>query len=224
MSLELNANILTQLSYLIPILISAVLGFFIGFERKQRYKEAGIRTHALVCMGSALLMIVSKYAFSDSGDFDASRVAAQIVTGIGFLGAGTIVFRKQTIYGLTTAAGIWTTAGVGMAAGGGLYILAILSTLLIIAIQYLLHMKWSVFETKKIYRLNIYFKNNDNEAAQIKEIFKVEHFHKVQIERHDDSVNCNVTIDTPTLYPSEKLNAIIKENPYIISIHRIEED
>lgn len=224
MSPELKAQLLQQLTYLIPIVISAILGFFIGFERKQRSKEAGVRTHALVCMGSALLMIVSKYAFSDSGDFDASRVAAQIVTGIGFLGAGTIVFRKQTIHGLTTAAGIWATAGVGMAAGGGLYILATLSALLIIAIQYILHIQIPLFEVRKIYRLNIYFKNNNNEAAEIKEIFKVEHFHKVQIERNNDSVNCNVTIDTPTLYPSEKLNAIIKEHPYIISIYRIEED
>ncbi len=224
MTPELKAKILQQLTYLVPIVISAILGFFIGFERKQRYKEAGIRTHALVCMGSALMMVVSKYAFSDSGDFDASRVAAQIVTGIGFLGAGTIVFRKQTIHGLTTAAGIWTTAGVGMAAGGGLYILATLSALLIIAIQYLLHIRCSLFETRKVYRLNVYFKNNDNEAAEIKEIFKVEHFHKVQIERNNDSVNCNVTLDTPTLYSSEVLSSIIKEHPYIISIYRIEED
>ncbi len=109
---------------LIPLLLSAVLGFLIGFERKLRFKEAGIRTHAIVCIGSALMMVVSKYAFGEMQS-DAARVAAQIVSGVGFLGAGIIVYRKQEIHGLTTAAGVWATAGVGMACGGGLYIVAI---------------------------------------------------------------------------------------------------
>ena len=97
-----------QLEYLIPSLVAAFLGSVIGFERKKRSKEAGIRTHALVCMGSSLMMVISKYAFSDSGDFDAARVAAQIVTGIGFLGAGTIVFKNRSIIpdAWTSAAGL----------------------------------------------------------------------------------------------------------------------
>ena len=93
--------------YLVRILYAVVLGFAIGFERKLRFKEAGIRTHTIVCAGSALIMVVSKYAFSDSPDFDASRVAAQIVSGIGFLGAGMIIYRRQAVHGLTTAAGVW---------------------------------------------------------------------------------------------------------------------
>ena len=106
-----------ELKYLIGVLVSVVLGFAIGFERKLRYKEAGIRTHTIVCVGSALIMVVSKYGFGDSAEADASRVAAQIVSGIGFLGAGIIVYRRHEIRGLTTAAGVWATAGVGMAAG-----------------------------------------------------------------------------------------------------------
>ena len=97
--------ILNQLEYLIGVVVAVVLGFAIGFERKLRFKEAGIRTHTIVCVGSALIMVVSKYAF-EGQEADASRVAAQIVSGIGFLGAGIIMFRGQKLYGLTTAAGI----------------------------------------------------------------------------------------------------------------------
>ncbi len=217
-------GILEQLQYFLPVLASAFFGFVIGFERKKRSKEAGIRTHALVCMGSALMMVISKYAFNDSGDFDAARVAAQIVTGIGFLGAGTIVFKNRSIHGLTTAAGIWATAGVGMATGGGLYVLAACATVLIVFIQFVLHIDCWLLSTKKIYRLHIFFKNDNDEANQIKDLFDVKHFHQVHITRESDSVTCDVTIDTPMLYSSERLNQIVKENPYILSIQRIEED
>lgn len=216
--------LMQQLEYLIPILVAAFLGAVIGFERKKRSKEAGIRTHALVCMGSALMMVISKYAFSDSGDFDAARVAAQIVTGIGFLGAGTIVFKNRSIHGLTTAAGIWTAAGVGMASGGGLYVLAAGATVLVVFIQFVLHIDCKLLSTRKIYRLHIYFKNDNDEANEIKELFEVKHFHQVHISRDNGSVTCDVTIDTPMLYSSERLNKIIKDHPYILSIHRIEED
>ena len=115
---------LEELEYLASVLLAVGLGFAIGYERKLRYKEAGIRTHTIVCAGSALIMVVSKYGFGDSVDADASRVAAQIVSGIGFLGAGIIVYRKHEIHGLTTAAGVWATSGVGMAAGAGMYLFA----------------------------------------------------------------------------------------------------
>ncbi len=214
---------LKQLEYLIPVLVAAFLGAVIGFERKKRSKEAGIRTHALVCMGSALMMVISKYAFSGN-DFDAARVAAQIVTGIGFLGAGTIVFKNRSIHGLTTAAGIWAAAGVGMACGGSLYAVAAGATLLIVFIQFVLHIDCRLLSTRKIYRLHIYFKNENDEANKIKDLFEVKHFHQVHITRENDTVTCDVTIDTPMLYSSERLNSIMKDNPYILSIHRIEED
>lgn len=146
-----------ELKYLISILIAVVLGFAIGFERKLRFKEAGIRTHTIVCVGSALIMVVSKYGFGDSPDYDASRVAAQIVSGIGFLGAGIIVYRKHEIRGLTTAAGVWATAGVGMAAGAELYIVAAGAAVIIIAVQCLLHAKCKLFQTKKYTQIKIRF-------------------------------------------------------------------
>ena len=128
-----------EYDFLIRIFCAAVLGGLIGLEREYRAKEAGFRTHFLVAMGSALFMIVSAYGFTDSltsdlQRWDVSRVAAQVVSGIGFIGAGTIIFRKaeNVVVGLTTAAGLWVTAAIGLACGGGMYVLAIGSTLMVL--------------------------------------------------------------------------------------------
>lgn len=114
---------------LLRLAVAGMLGTLIGLEREYRAKEAGMRTHFLVALGSCLIMIVSQYGFGDNYA-DASRVAAQIVSGIGFLGAGIIIFRKEAVQGLTTAAGLWVSAGIGMAVGGGMYILGVASTVL----------------------------------------------------------------------------------------------
>ena len=117
----------------------------IGFERKARLKEAGVRTHLIVALGAALITIVSKYGFFDLALFaegikaDPTRIAAQIVSGVGFLGAGMIFMRHRTLTGLTTAAGIWTTAGIGMAVGCGLYAVSLFSTALVVLTQLMLH-------------------------------------------------------------------------------------
>ena len=95
------------------VIVASVLGYMIGYERKNRDKSAGMRTHAIVALGAALMMVVSKYGFYDVEKVDSSRVAAQIVSGVGFLGAGVIFVRNNTVSGLTTAAGLWTTAGSG---------------------------------------------------------------------------------------------------------------
>ena len=108
--------------------LAAVLGMAIGIERTYRAKTAGIRTHFLVALGSALFMIVSRYGFGGTGD--PGRVAAQIVSGIGFLGAGTIIVQKHAIHGLTTAAGMWVAAGIGMASAAGLYVISLSATVL----------------------------------------------------------------------------------------------
>lgn len=128
-----------QLECLFRIIIAAILGLLIGHERKNRNKSAGIRTHAIVALGAALIMVVSKYGFSDIPSYDAARVAAQVVSGVGFLGAGVIFVRNNLVNGLTTAAGMWATAGVGLAIGSGLYVLGILTALFIIVLQTLMH-------------------------------------------------------------------------------------
>ena len=125
--------------FILRIFVAALLGGAIGLEREYRAKEAGMRTHFLVALGSALFMIVSAYGFegalgSPEHRWDVSRVAAQVVSGIGFIGAGTIIFHKSenVVRGLTTAAGLWVTAAIGLACGGGLYILAAASTFLVL--------------------------------------------------------------------------------------------
>ncbi|MCQ2380577.1 MAG: MgtC/SapB family protein [Victivallaceae bacterium] len=116
---------------LLRLVLAGILGGVIGFDREYRAKEAGVRTHFVVTMGSALMMIVSQYGFAGAiSGCDASRVAAQIVSGIGFIGAGTIICQNRNVSGLTTAAAMWTCAGIGMAIGGGLYAVGIAATIL----------------------------------------------------------------------------------------------
>ena len=121
--------------FILRLLVAGVLGIFIGLEREYRAKEAGYRTHFLVALGSALIMIVSQHGFDEvlgrvGVGLDPSRIAAQVVTGIGFIGAGTIILNKQIVRGLTTAAGIWATAAIGLCVGAGMYMLGVLATLL----------------------------------------------------------------------------------------------
>ena len=212
-----------ELKYLISILISVILGFLIGYERKLRFKEAGIRTHTIVCAGSALIMVVSKYGFGDSVEADASRVAAQIVSGIGFLGAGIIIYRKHEIHGLTTAAGVWATSGVGMAAGAGLYIVAAGSTVIIIAIQCLFHVNCKLFRTKKYFQIKICFVNGGEECGKIKELFQTDRFNRLVIERKGKETLYHATLNTDEEYSSAQLNAIMSENTFIKSIERCDE-
>ena len=128
-----------QVEYLVRIFVAACLGLLIGSERKNRNKSAGIRTHVIVALGAALIMVVSKYGFMDVEKADAARVAAQVVSGIGFLGAGVIFVRNNLVNGLTTAAGLWATAGVGLALGAGMYVVGISSALLVLLIQFVMH-------------------------------------------------------------------------------------
>lgn len=125
--------------FCLRLVLAAVLGGVIGFEREWRAKEAGLRTHFLVALGAALAMVVSKYAFSDvlpeGGPYrpaDPGRIAAQVISGISFLGAGVIVLHRRFVMGLTTAATIWTTAAIGLGVGGGLYVVSAVSTLLVL--------------------------------------------------------------------------------------------
>lgn len=143
---------LVQFEYIFRVLLAGLCGMIVGMERKNRSKEAGVRTHFVVASGAALMMVISKYAFFDmiqSGIYgnvdvrlDPSRVASTIASGIGFLGAGMIFVHKNTIIGLTTAAGIWATSGIGMAIGAGMYLLGISSTLIILIAQIILHLNF----------------------------------------------------------------------------------
>ena len=138
------------LGYFLRIAVATLCGVLIGLERTKRSKEAGVRTHCIIACASALIMVISKYGFADMIDaagnalagtrgVDPSRIAAQVVSGISFLGAGVIFKNGTTVKGLTTAAGIWATAGVGLACGAGMYAVAIIVSVLIIGVQLLMH-------------------------------------------------------------------------------------
>ncbi len=224
-----NLNVLTssigfnlgEYTYLISIILSILLGFIIGIERKTRSKEAGIRTHAIVCFGAALMMVISKYGFGGM-QADASRIASQIVTGVGFLGAGMIVYRKRSIYGLTTAAGVWATAGIGMACGAELYLVAIGSTALLIGLQCFLHIKCKLFSSKRSYDITICFKDVENACDRIKEIFHILHFNKIITTRTSEIIY-TVYVNTEMEITSNEIRRILKENEFITSITRCDE-
>lgn len=217
-------NIIEELQHLISVMVAVVLGFAIGYERKLRFKEAGIRTHTIVCAGSALIMVVSKYGFGDSAEADASRVAAQIVSGIGFLGAGIIIYRKHEIHGLTTAAGVWATAGVGMAAGAGLHVVATGAAVIIIAVQCICHINCRFFRTKRFYQVRIVFRNTSEESSKVKELFEAEHFNSLTIEWKDDYTVYRAILNTDKEYSSQRLNEIMANNPFILSVERCDEE
>jgi putative Mg2+ transporter-C (MgtC) family protein len=129
------------------LLLAAVLGGALGFERELRQKSAGLRTNMLIAIGSALFTLMS-YELADAAGADPGRVAAQIVTGIGFLGAGAIIRRDGDIHGLTTAATIWVNAAVGVAAGGGEFHLALIATAVTLGVLLLLHPLESIIDRR----------------------------------------------------------------------------
>lgn len=211
---------MAQLGMLPSVLLSVLLGFIIGFERKQRFKEAGIRTHTIVCFGAAIMTVISK----NIGAGDPGRIAAQIVSGVGFLGAGMIVYKQHEVKGLTTAAGIWATAGVGMACGAGLYIVAVGATALLVIVQCIFHLNFRIFRSKKYYSVKIEFLHTGDENLKIKEIFGTDRFNHLVLKREEGRVVYSATLNTDKEFSSTKLNEIMSENDFICSIERCDND
>lgn len=148
-------NMITY-EFVLRLFVAAMLGGAIGLEREYRAKEAGFRTHFLVALGSGLFMILSQFGFDDvlahyeQVSLDPSRIASQVVTGIGFIGAGTIIFQKHVVRGLTTAAGLWVTSAIGMTAGAGMYVLSIATTVLVLLCLEALYFILQHFGTRNI--------------------------------------------------------------------------
>ena len=148
-------NMITY-EFVLRLFVAAMLGGVIGLEREYRAKEAGFRTHFLVALGSGLFMILSQFGFDDvlahyeQVSLDPSRIASQVVTGIGFIGAGTIIFQKHVVRGLTTAAGLWVTSAIGMTAGAGMYVLSIATTFLVLLCLEALYFILQHFGTRNI--------------------------------------------------------------------------
>lgn len=185
---------------LIRLLVASVLGALVGIERQRLDWAAGLRTHMIVCLGSALMMIVSAFGFSDilgtpNVGLDPSRVAAQVVSGIGFLGAGTILFLKnEVIKGLTTAAGLWTVAGIGLAVGGGLYVAASIATALVLIILILVKPYKKKFTKQKhqLKEISLQVNAQQSDLSQIEEITRKRNLQFTQIIiQHTDKVDVN---------------------------------
>lgn len=182
-----------QFECVMRILLAGICGILVGMERKNRAKEAGVRTHFIVACGAAIIMVISKYGFFDmveSGLFpnvdvrlDPSRVASTIASGIGFLGAGMIFVHKNTVTGLTTAAGIWATSGIGMAIGAGMYFLGIAATLIILFAQLVLHLNMEKFKRTRLKRLSVKAVSDPEYQKYLRDALS-----KIKVNIHDTSI------------------------------------
>ncbi|BAN73606.1 putative Mg2+ transporter protein [Lacticaseibacillus casei DSM 20011 = JCM 1134 = ATCC 393] len=214
-----------QVELVIRLLVAAFCGFAIGFERKNRFKNAGIRTHMIVALGSALIMIVSKYGFFDILNLknialDPSRVAAQIVSGVSFLGAGAILVRHNNVNGLTTAAGVWTTAAVGMAIGAKLYILGLSATALVLGIQVVLHHHYRWLPSGDNGVLTIRIRNEGFDMEHMRQTLGKYHIKvlNVSIKHEGDEVKMSLHVESRANEDMRRLLMFYADNPNIISI------
>ena len=219
--------------FIVRMLVSIVCGFAIGLERKSRSKEAGIRTHAIVCLASCLFMILSKYLtaplFSDisgnSFDGDATRIAAQVVTGIGFLGAGIIMYRRDVMHGLTTAAGIWATSAIGMAIGGGFIVTGVCATAIILLLQLVFHLPIKAFTTRHIALIKMQiWVENDDVLNQILGKLGTNKVSSYKVKQVGESLIATVEVATMDSLDPIQFNALIREFPtHLLSIERTDE-
>ena len=199
-----------EIQYIWRIILAGLCGLVIGYERKSRAKEAGIRTHFVVCSGAALLMIISKYGFNDmASGHDGARIAAQIVSGVGFLGAGIIFVQKRTVTGLTTAAGIWATSGIGMAIGGGMFSIGLAATIIIVTAQNFLHKNISFLKTPKLRIMRIKTDNTNGFQQYVTTLLGTKHIvvHDVGITKSeaDDHVVYEFEIEFPPQLTEEEI-------------------
>ena len=215
-------DLFVDLEYILRIIVASICGCIIGYERKNRNKEAGMKTHAIVALGSALIMIVSKYGFLDVAPPDTSRIAAQVVSGIGFLGTGVIFVRNNIVSGLTTAAGIWATSGIGLCVGAGNYFVGIMSTIIMIALQEILHSK--LFTNDIIQEdIIITMKNDKDMIPYIEEQLKIVNieinFYEVKkVDENTMQVEANLLYRAHSYHDRyEQIKNIFLQNDDIIS-------
>lgn len=206
-----------ELVYLFRIIIAGICGLVLGIERSKRQKEAGIRTHFVVACASALIMTVS-VSFSE----DSARVAAQIVSGIGFLCAGMIFFRRESLHGLTTAAGVWATAGIGMAVGKGLYVLGVCATIVIFVAQSIFHSRvYRVKNNPQI--LLVKFLYTENSVKVLKDFFKIKGFSRFKVTQEEDKLVAEAVIRPEVDCSADKIVGVLTKTDEIFSIERLED-
>ncbi len=220
------AHVFTQLEYLLRILGAALCGLAVGYERENHLKTAGIRTHTIVALASAAMMIISKYGFQDilaldHIGLDPSRVAAGVVTAIGFLGAGVIFTRNFSVSGLTTAAGIWATVGIGMAFGAGMYALGVMTTVLIIIFQVILHRRFRWLKTPTIQQITVVIDDTSDIESFLADSFSIKDLKilTMKVTRMDNtSLKIKLNVAFPENFTYQDVINLIKANPQIRSV------
>lgn len=216
-----------QGEYVLRLILAGLCGAAVGYERNNRLKGAGVRTHLIVALAASLMMIISKYGFFDViGDhvqLDPSRIGAGIVTAVGFLGAGIIYVRRsgQGVTGVTTSAGLWATVGVGMAMGSGMYLVGAAATLLLLAAQLLLHRNLHFLKVPVGEQLVIEIKNSN---AGIEMIEKRLAEHRIQVvniraeKLEDGIIRLDIFAKFPEHHDPARLVELFKDDPDIRSI------
>lgn len=236
MLLGINFGILDAkpevLIWLFRLLVACLCGLAIGIERTARSKEAGLRTHTIVCFATALAMLVSKYAFGDlagdigagTRDADPARIAAQVVSGIGFLGAGIIFYKRDLLRGLTTAAGIWATSAIGLAIGSGMVIVGVVSTIILILIQLILHNTLKILRHKGLFLIRVSAEiEDDTTVDKIKNLLQVKRLERIKTSNIDGKIFADIDLITDVDWAAQDIVRITKEAPYIKSIERSED-
>jgi len=218
-------HFLQCLIYFLRILIACICGGVVGYERKNRGKGAGIRTHSIVALASAMIMIVSKYGFLDIDKIakatDSARLAAQVVSGVGFLGAGMIYFNRHSVKGLTTAAGVWATAGIGLAIGAGMYEIGIFTTLLIVFFQIILHKNQRVLHMPNEEVITVVIDDNNESLEILKQFlnrFEITIDSMKSKRLNDNKLELEFSVNIPADIDYNEVITAFSENKSIYSI------
>lgn len=213
---------------IIRLALASLFGALIGLERERKHWAAGLRTHMMVCVGACLIMMVSAFGFSDilgtpNLTLDPSRIAAQVVSGIGFIGAGTILLLKQgTIKGLTTASGLWTVAAIGLATGGGMYFAAIATTVIAIIILWALkplEMMYLKKNKQKILKITTQSESSNNEILKkilTNSAIKIQNF---SFEKNEDEWVYQLEFENENTVVIDDIINQIKQLPSVKSIY-----
>ncbi len=188
-------NVLNEgIVILLKILLAVALSGLVGLEREHKHRPAGLRTHVLVCVGATLTMMISQFIVSEGGSTDISRLGAQVISGIGFLGAGTIIREGDRVRGLTTAATLWATACIGLAIGIGYYLGAVIATLTMLLVLKVLGYIMKKYESKENLTIHIHTANEKENIGRITEVLH-EYCDEVKnIEFSKDAINKEIII------------------------------
>ena len=210
---------------LLRLLCAIVAGFAIGIESRSRSKESGVKTHTLLCLTACLLMIISKYAFFELSKFegiqyDASRVASTIISGLCFIGAGMVFYKQNAVKGLTTAVALCLTIAIGMCFGSGLLITGGIITVVEIVLQMILHQDRGIFRNKRLIFVSAKFYAENGYVDKFKEIFGIKHFLSFKITKQDEKSVIEVEFLYKTSISSEELIEIFNNQPQIIKLEK----